>query len=236
MGWSTSQLAALADTSVRAVRHYHEIGLLPEPERLPNNYKSYSVSHLVRLLRIKRLIELGLSLPQIAELGDADEHPEEALRTLDAELAETIERLQHVRVELALILRQSAPTDLPPALGRAMAGADVPATDRSFAVVLTRVLGPTALDTYTELLQSYERIPAVTEFENLPSDAEEETRRDLAERLGPHVRQLLVDAPALKDLFVGAPHGASFAEDAIGKAVNDLYNPAQIDVLTRISR
>ena len=28
-----SQLAAYAGVTVRAVRHYHQIGLLPEPER-----------------------------------------------------------------------------------------------------------------------------------------------------------------------------------------------------------
>ena len=34
MAWSTRQLAELAGTSLRAVRHYHDVGLLPEPERL----------------------------------------------------------------------------------------------------------------------------------------------------------------------------------------------------------
>lgn len=43
----------------------------------------------VRLLRITRLTDRGFSLPQIAGTGDADEHPGEALRTLDAELAAT---------------------------------------------------------------------------------------------------------------------------------------------------
>ena len=47
-----------------------------------DGYEQYGVAHLVRLLR--RLAELGFSLPQIADLGDGDEHPAEALRTLDA--------------------------------------------------------------------------------------------------------------------------------------------------------
>ncbi|WP_399921406.1 MerR family transcriptional regulator [Streptomyces kanamyceticus] len=47
--WSTGQLAELAGTTTKTVRHYHETGLLDEPERAPNGYKRYGVSHLVRL-------------------------------------------------------------------------------------------------------------------------------------------------------------------------------------------
>jgi DNA-binding transcriptional MerR regulator len=85
-----------------AVRHYHEVGLLPEPERRSNGYKQYGVAHLVRLLRITRLVDLGFSLARIAELGEDDHHPTDALRTADAELGATIERLQRARVELGL--------------------------------------------------------------------------------------------------------------------------------------
>ena len=49
MAWSTRQIADLAGTSVRAVRHYHEVGLLAEPERRSNGYKQYGVAHLVRV-------------------------------------------------------------------------------------------------------------------------------------------------------------------------------------------
>ncbi|WYB32379.1 MerR family transcriptional regulator [Streptomyces sp. SM1P] len=74
-GWSTRQLADLAGTTERAVRHYHQVGLVPEPERRANGYKRYGVRHLVRVLRIRRLSRLGLSLTRVAELGDADGHP-----------------------------------------------------------------------------------------------------------------------------------------------------------------
>src|SRR5204863_5377681 len=39
MAWSTREIAELAGTSLRAVRHYHEVGLLAEPERRANGYK-----------------------------------------------------------------------------------------------------------------------------------------------------------------------------------------------------
>ena len=108
------------------MRHYHEVGLLAEPERRSNGYKQYGVAHLVRLLRIKRLTDLGFSLTQIARLGDAEEHPAEALRALDAELAATIERLQRARVELGTILSQAVPPDLPAELAPRSRGRSSP--------------------------------------------------------------------------------------------------------------
>jgi hypothetical protein len=54
VAWSTREIAELAGTTVRAVRHYHEVGLLDEPKRRANGYKQYGVAHLIRLLRIKR--------------------------------------------------------------------------------------------------------------------------------------------------------------------------------------
>lgn len=100
------------------------------------------------------MTDLGFSLPHIAATGDADEYPEEALRTLDAELANTIERLQRVRVELVLILRQATPTDLPAELASATAHESLSDADRAFIAVVTRVLSPSALNAYTEMLKT----------------------------------------------------------------------------------
>src|SRR5207248_1259042 len=153
MAWSTREIAELAGTSLRAVRHYHEVGLLAEPERRANGYKQYGVAHLVRVLRIKRLTDLGFSLSQIAAMGDSDDHPEEALHALDAELAATIERLQRIRVELGLIMRQALPTDLPAEFAPA-ARAEMSEADRSLITVMTRVLGPAPRQAYADLLQN----------------------------------------------------------------------------------
>lgn len=234
MAWSTREIAELAGTSLRAVRHYHEVGLLEEPQRRANGYKKYGVSHLVRVLRIKRLTELGFSLSQIASMGEASDHPVEALRTLDADLAATIERLQRVRVELGLILRQSAPTDLPlefaPAVETSLSDAD-----RSFVVVLSRVLGPKGLKTYADMLQDDSGATAPDrEFDDLPADADERTRQDLAERLAPTARQIRENHPAITESHLDAPSGPRFAAETVVKAMRELYNPAQLDVMVRI--
>lgn len=234
MAWSTREIAELAGTSLRAVRHYHEVGLLAEPERRANGYKQYGVAHLVRLLHIKRLTDLGFSLSQIAAMGEADHHPEEALRALDAELAAAIERLQLARVELGLILRKSLPTDLPPEFAPA-ARAELSDADRSLIAVMTRILGPAGRQAYADMLRSRLDDPGGDEFDALPADADEQTRQELAERMAPYVRALLDEYPDLRTPATDAPRGEAFVMETIGKAMRDLYNPAQLDVMVRLN-
>lgn len=66
----SSEIAKLAGVSVRTLRHYHAIGLLPEPPRGENGYRDYSAGDLARLLRIKRLASLGFPLARIGDVLD----------------------------------------------------------------------------------------------------------------------------------------------------------------------
>ncbi|MDX8052509.1 MerR family transcriptional regulator [Lentzea sp. BCCO 10_0798] len=237
MAWSTSQLADLAGTTLRTIRHYHDVGLLAEPERRANGYKSYGVPHLVRVLRIKRLTDLGLSLTQIAELGDGDEHPREALRELDTELAAQIERLQRIRAELALVRRQEVPTDLPPDVAAMIENANLSPQDRSFTVVLAQLLSPETLARYAETLKGYSRDPAVVAFDNLPEDADEETRQRVADAMRemPYMAQIRAVFPDPAGLWSDAPRGVEHARRTVVKVLVELYNKAQLDVLVRMN-
>lgn len=232
MAWSTREIAELAGTSLRTVRHYHDIGLLDEPERRSNGYKQYGVIHLVRLLRVKRLTALGFSLAQIAALRD-HEHPRDALQALDTELAATIERLQQARVEVSALLKKTAATDLPLRFAEADDPAELPDPDRSFVTVLGTILGPDGTDAYADMLREDPDRVAL-ELDDLPADADEPTRQDLAERLVPYVRALHVKHPGLDDLSSDAPRGPEHTAQTIGRAITDLYNPAQVDVMRRL--
>ena len=55
------------------MRHYHQIGLLPEPERDASGYRSYAAPDVVRLIRIRTLAEAGVPLARVQELLGADE-------------------------------------------------------------------------------------------------------------------------------------------------------------------
>lgn len=97
-----SRLAAYAGVTVAAVRHYHRIGLLPEPERDHSGYRSYDAAAVVRLIRIHTLADSGVPLARVQELLDAS--PEElarAVRDIDAKLRSEARRLQSTRERLA---------------------------------------------------------------------------------------------------------------------------------------
>ncbi len=63
-----SQLALYAGVTVRAVRHYHAKGLLPEPERDHSGYRRYDAAAVVELVRIRTLADAGVPLSRVREL------------------------------------------------------------------------------------------------------------------------------------------------------------------------
>lgn len=224
MSWSTRELAELAGTSERAVRHYHDMGLLALPERRANGYKSYGVLHLVRLLRIRRLVDLGFSLPQIVEMDASPEATTEALHRLDSELARAVERIQATRGELASMLRDEVSADLPPGFAPPDQ-LELTEEDRSVVHVLSRVLDADRQDNFRQWLSSYTPTAADHEFDRLAPDADEATRAELAERMLPS---------ALEARNTPAPaRGAGSA--AARRALREIYNTAQLDVLRRVA-
>lgn len=68
MDWSIQDIARLAGTTSRTLRHYDDIGLLPPSRIGGNGYRYYDRDSLVRLQRILLLRELGLGLPAISEV------------------------------------------------------------------------------------------------------------------------------------------------------------------------
>ncbi|MFI9485821.1 MerR family transcriptional regulator [Promicromonospora sp. NPDC052451] len=110
----TSELAALAGVTVRTLRHYHQIGLLPEPPRTAGGYRSYDVGHLVRLLRITRTAALGVPLSDLPSVLDDPAAAGELLDELDRRAAGEIERLTARRADIAALRRAGVPPDLPP--------------------------------------------------------------------------------------------------------------------------
>lgn len=142
----SKELADLAGVTVRTLRHYHQMDLLPEPPRAENGYRSYGALDLVRVLRIKRLASLGMPLQQVKHMLESESSEQEAssppsgepqddaapavsgaaasgsasadvLAALDAELAAQIERLQEQRRVIAELRERSIDPDVPPAFG-----------------------------------------------------------------------------------------------------------------------
>ena len=70
--WRIGELAAASGLSVRALRHYDELGLLVPAERTGSGYRMYSAVEVRRLYRITALRRLGLGLEAIAAALDGD--------------------------------------------------------------------------------------------------------------------------------------------------------------------
>ncbi|MFI1487873.1 MerR family transcriptional regulator [Streptomyces sp. NPDC020747] len=91
------ELASYTGVTVRAVRHYHAKGLLPEPERDHSGYRRYDAGAVVELIKIRTLAGAGVPLGRVRELLDADEEEfAAAIADIDRRLrAEIRERQQH---------------------------------------------------------------------------------------------------------------------------------------------
>ncbi|WP_394553298.1 MerR family transcriptional regulator [Agromyces sp. MMS24-JH15] len=83
MDWSIQEVARLAGTTSRTLRHYDDVGLLAPSRIGANGYRYYDRTALVRLQRILLLRDLGLGLPAIGEV--LDDQPAEA-RALEGHL------------------------------------------------------------------------------------------------------------------------------------------------------
>jgi DNA-binding transcriptional MerR regulator len=96
------QLAAYAGVTVRAVRHYHQVGLLPEPERDASGYRRYGARAVVSLIKIRTLAEAGVPLSQVGQMLEADASTfAEAVHRIDGQLRDEIERLETSRKQIA---------------------------------------------------------------------------------------------------------------------------------------
>lgn len=96
-----SQLAAYAGVTVRAVRHYHAKGLLPEPERDQSGYRRYDAAAVVQLIQIRTLADAGVPLSRVRELLAAG--PAEfaaAVDDIDRRLAAEIRERQTHRARI----------------------------------------------------------------------------------------------------------------------------------------
>ena len=232
MSWSTRELANLAETTVNTIRHYHRLGLLPEPERRYNGYKQYGVNELVRLLRIRRLAELGVPLARDAEVSRGGADTSETLRKLDADLAADVERIEQARAEIAVILSERAPADSP--AGFASVAAHLSEPDSSIIHIYSRLYDEDAMADLRRMVEvDVEAGEVGKEIDALSADADEQARQRLAERLAPTIAQNLIDYPWLSDPIQRMSKNRFQAKQTLMAAAVELYNPAQLDVLAR---
>ena len=101
-GITIGQLAAYAGVTIKAVRHYHQRGLLEEPPRDSSGYRRYTANHAIDLVKIKTLAEAGVPLARIKELLAANpDRFAAAITEIDRNLQERAKELRRTRERIA---------------------------------------------------------------------------------------------------------------------------------------
>ncbi|MEU8442030.1 MerR family transcriptional regulator [Streptomyces microflavus] len=231
------EIAALVGVTSRAVRHYHHIGLLPEPVRRANGYRAYTVRDAVLLARIRRLTEIGLSLDEVRDVlaDDAGRELVEVLGELDADLARQEREIRERRRVLAALLEAPLTSEGPLSPGLAALLEGAPATgslaaakDREHLVLLDAAGGGAGAEVYAALRPLAED-PGVLELYGRLDELAGAGADD--PRIAPLAADLADAVP--DDVLAVIPQGEP-AATGVGRALLDDYPPAQREVVRRV--
>jgi DNA-binding transcriptional MerR regulator len=87
--WSIGELAKASGVTIRTLYYYDEIGLVPASERTGAGHRRYTGDDVRRLYRVRALVQLGLSLDEVATVLARGTEDLTALRgLLQAQLAD----------------------------------------------------------------------------------------------------------------------------------------------------
>ena len=99
------EVAGRTGLSLRSIRHYDDVGLVPPSARSEGGFRLYTEDDVTRLLRVMRITPLGFSLEETALLLEVLEGP--AAEAPREDIAAYLERARKGRATLARKLRQA---------------------------------------------------------------------------------------------------------------------------------
>ncbi|QCX26427.1 MerR family transcriptional regulator [Nocardioides jishulii] len=240
----SSELARLSGVTVRALRHYHHVGVLAEPERRSNGYREYDVQDLIRVLRIKRLASLGIPLERMPDLlDDSDDDAQGLLNELDAELAGQIDHLTTQRDLIARLRDHNAAPDLPPELAPFLAlfaasglSPEMVKLDRDQSVLLAHLVGEDGLPHLASFYQRLSapglapKVAAISErFAQLGPDS---TQRDVSDL----IEDFMTTFTAVIEDFAAAepPIELAATADLVSEYASAIFNEQQRRALEQL--
>lgn len=86
--------AEFVGTTPRAIRHYHELGLLPEPERGSDDRRRYDYDAMIRLMWIRRMADVGIALEDIRDAFSLEAGSPDTGVTDDDDVERVLSRLE----------------------------------------------------------------------------------------------------------------------------------------------
>ncbi|WP_184960487.1 MerR family transcriptional regulator [Nonomuraea endophytica] len=175
--------AAFAGTTPRAIRHYHEIGLLPEPVRGGDDRRRYGYEDMIRLLWIRKMADAGVALDDIRDADTASagagsedgiagilERLEETLLAREAELRRQRTAVRRMRTEGS---RMGLLSDFVTSRLKSLPEGSLRQADLDTLLVTERIFGPLgaavqatrfiALATHPDLREDSDRVDAAEE-------------------------------------------------------------------------
>jgi len=234
--------AAFVGITPRTIRHYHQVGLLPERERGSDGRRRYGYEEIIRLLWVRRMADAGIALEDIRDAfagaapdgtGGEDEvdgvlaRLEDSLAAQEAELQRRRATVQRMR---ALGSRQGLLDDLVSGRLAAAPEGSLRQEDLDTLLVTERVFGPLgavmqagrflALALDPELRAEADRV-----------DAAEEALDDTVAVDDPRVAQVAAERASFETelMRVIKESGQLEEDDAIFDAWDELHPPEVAD-------
>lgn len=236
--WSTQAISELVGITVRTLRYYHQIGLLPEPERTTKGLV-YDETHLLTLLRIKRFSMMSLTLDEIADIIHTPASPRarRILLDLDQALADRVGEIESQRRVIEECLRDNTPVDILPRFARHLAalrrlgGCDTSIADKALEELASGYGSETVAKVVDEVIQDpmVSRLAALEErLRRLEEDADESELAELAKDYGRFLVDLYeANSPSGLNATLGCDLGETI------RLVDSAANDQERDVLRR---
>ena len=205
------QVANLLGITPKTIRHYHKLGLLPEPERAENGYRVYTLHSLYRLSLIKSLKHIGFSLKDILAIIDADNSDErlhEELYTLQHSIEAQIQALHEQKALVQNLISNEVSL-------QETSQAEFPIASRTLMPVILQHLDTTALPQMMAMEQSlHENLDKFwwgDDYQQLMQDVAHfiETKPDVMQHFAQsleHVKDIPIDDPQFKKIVEDVKH------------------------------
>ncbi|MWV47959.1 MerR family DNA-binding transcriptional regulator [Rathayibacter sp. VKM Ac-2803] len=230
--------AAFVGVTPRAIRHYHQVGLLPERERGSDGRRRYGYPEIIRLLWIRRMADAGIALDDIRDAfdgaapGGADGEDEIAgvLARLEDTLAAQEEELQRKRASvqrmLALGSRLGLLDDLVSGRLEGAPEGSLRQDDLDVLLVTERIFGPLGAAVQAGRFVALAADPALR-AESDRVDAAEEALDDTVAVDDPRVAQVAAERHAFETALMRVieASGQQEEDDALFDAWDEAHPP-----------